>query len=131
MKFFYANIDPIKFLPLFHQLAAGVDVEKTITPSQNDTYDIEFQKFILNMVSSICQVKPNDCFSMLFSLLRNNENNQKGRAIKNLIDFITNSSSYLHDNWQQMNQLLSCYVDFAKYSKDDDIEEKNGYKSLK
>ncbi|KAK8898899.1 hypothetical protein M9Y10_001191 [Tritrichomonas musculus] len=114
MEELFPKINANKFLPLFYQLAARVDVAGEMSSTQNSDYNTDFQRFLREqMVTSICQMNPNECFPILYALKKNNEKQNKYDEIENLIDSITSISDELRNRWQQMSVLLGCYLTLA------------------
>ena len=119
----FPDVDPIKFLPLFYQLAARVDYIGEISSTQSSDYNLHFQEVLREMVSSICKKSPYESFPVLFALTRNDTlknrpegisiNTNKIDAINELVQSITNSSPDLLDHWNQFHKMLGSYLILA------------------
>ena len=110
LKEIFPKIQENKFLHLFYQLAARIDVVDAIDPTQTNNYNIDFQEFLREMLSSICKRNPNECFPILFALINTNQGNNKSQEIINLIDFITRESQELQRHWAEMKFLMRQYI---------------------
>ena len=122
----FLQLNPIKFLPLFYQLAARITEINEISSTQGEDYNLKFQSMLRIMVEKICKSSPIQCFPVLFALLKNNEKPTSGRymkissdkrkieAIEELIHNFTSDDEELSSKWDTMSKFLQSYLDISK-----------------